>query len=170
MPRCNYTHCESEAQHAGGHFQYCKEHHLEIIPNNKSYRQIVGAWIILPETVIDAQRAAEEASIEHIAKLEAMMKIQDAQQRGERVDTVVKERVFRERFDAMDKWVYLRDVHDELKRASQERERIQWTTFKRRNRDVAEEIHRIDAEFLATQQVALPPTEDNTRMLREFAM
>ena len=170
MPRCNYTRCESEAQHAGGHFQYCKEHHLEIIPNNKSYRQIVGAWIILPETVIDAQNAAEGASIQHIAKFEAMIKIQDAQQRGETVDPAVKERVYRERFDAMDKWLYLRDVHAELKRASQERERIQWATFQRRGRDVAEEIRRIDAEFLAANQNAEPLRGDNARMLREFAM
>jgi hypothetical protein len=168
MPRCNYIRCESEAQHAGGHFQYCKEHHLEIIPNNKSYRQIVGAWIILPETVTDAQNAVMEASIQHMAKLEAMMKLQDAQLRGEKVDPAVKERVFRERFDAMDKWVYLRDVHAELVRAARERERIQWATFKRRGRDVAEEIRRLDAELLVAHQE--PLNDINARMTREFAM
>ena len=168
MPRCNYTQCESEAEHAGGHFQYCKEHHLEIIPNNKSYRQIVMGWVILPETVTDAHNAVMEASIQHMAKLEAMMNIQDAQLRGETVDPAVKERVFRERFDAMDKWVYLRDVHAELERAARERERIQWATFKRRGRDVGEEIRRLDAELLVAHQE--PLNDINARMLREFAM
>ncbi len=182
MSRCEYktngTQCASSSVPAGGQFTYCLEHHNVMLRDNTMYMLNTCSWQILPETLNTARDAAENASKKHMVAYAAQIEIQDAELRGEIVDPATKAQVFRTRFDALDKWIYLRDIHKELERASQARALIETSIQKRRDRDMDETIRESDAylrRFTGLERWHDTSARNGTltldgRRLTEFAM
>jgi len=95
-----------------------------MLEQDVDYRRSVETWRITPEMLTTAKEAEMAASRENIRSLEELLKLCDAESRGEAVDPRLKEEVFRIRCEKVRCWTYLRDVYNELARAADARNYI----------------------------------------------
>jgi len=177
MPLCRNTSnglCASSAVHADGKYDFCATHHLDALRNDEAYRLSVNTWRISTESLNNARAASDAAQRENLESLQALNAFRISEEQGATYTMEEKERVLRYRFEAADRWVYLRDVCSELERAVEEREYIDRRTNSRLDLDVFERAQR--AGLYDVQGNSVPPTtspqESNldARILTEFAM
>ena len=156
MPFCrNITiniQCQSPSEHKDGMFYYCKKHHEEALQNNALYKETAEQWNISTDVLAHAYEAFDQAAQENYATAHSIGQMQEAELRGEVIHPAEKDMLFRRRFDAMDRFVYLRDVYNELSRAKQERDQLNTRLTERIRRNIPDTIRQMDEDFRATRR------------------